>query len=121
MPCFARTARSPPPDNIRSCGVWNAPEETMTSRRARICLTSLPWRYSTPTARLPSNRMRLPRAFVSTRRLGRGPILGGRVSPRRAPAFAVFLGDLIDAEAFVILGIKILADPKLRFPRGLQK
>jgi len=43
------------------------------------------------------------------------------IGPRRAPALAVFLRHLIDAEAFVILGIEILADPELRFARGLQK
>src|SRR5438105_12208193 len=43
------------------------------------------------------------------------------VSPRCAPALAVLLGDLIDAKAFVVLGIEILTDPKLRFPRRLQK
>ena len=39
---------------------------------------SLPWRYSTPTARLPSNRMRVACAWVSTRKLARLPIWGWR-------------------------------------------
>ena len=43
------------------------------------------------------------------------------IGPRGAPAFAVSLRHLIDAEAFVILGIEILADPKLGFARRLQK
>src|SRR6267142_694930 len=103
MPCLASAALSPTPDSNSNCGVWNAPEETMTSRRARICLTASPCRYSTPTARLPSNKMRVA------------------LGPRRAPAFAVLLRDLVDAEAFVILGVEILADPELRLTRGLQK
>src|SRR5207248_1019698 len=51
MPSFASVPASPMPDSISSCGVWNAPAERSTSRRARICLVSLPCRYSTPTAR----------------------------------------------------------------------
>jgi hypothetical protein len=43
------------------------------------------------------------------------------ISPRRAPAFAVSLRHLIDAETLVILGIEILADAKLRLARSLQK
>src|SRR5712691_825730 len=43
------------------------------------------------------------------------------IGPRGAPAFAVFLRHLIEAEAFVILGIEILADPKLGLARRLQK
>ena len=41
MPCLPSAAASPTPDSISSCGVWNAPEETITSRRARICFSLL--------------------------------------------------------------------------------
>ena len=41
------------------------------------------------------------------------------IGPRGAPAFAVFLRHLIDAEAVVSLGIEILADPKQGFARCL--
>ena len=43
------------------------------------------------------------------------------VGARRAPAFAVLLRHLVDAEALVLLGIEILAQSKLRFLRRLQK
>ena len=69
-------ALSPTPESISSCGDWNAPEDRITSRRARIVFVSLPCTYSTPTARLPSNRMRVARANVSTRRLARLFICG---------------------------------------------
>src|SRR6185312_7287218 len=42
------------------------------------------------------------------------------IAARRAPALAVLLGDLVDAETFLLLAIEILADPKLRLARGLQ-
>ncbi len=47
--------------------------------------------------------------------------VGMNIGPRRAPAFAVLLRDLIDAEAFMLLGIEILADPELRLARRLQE
>src|SRR5688572_26151434 len=43
------------------------------------------------------------------------------VSARSAPALAVLLRHLVNAEAFVVLGIEILADAKLPFLGGLQK
>src|SRR4051812_24109714 len=60
-------------------------------------------------------------------RRGFDPQIGARshvwmdISPRGAPAFAVFLRDLVDAEAFLLLGIEILADPELGLARRLQK
>src|SRR5882724_2757631 len=37
-----------------------------------------------------------------------------------APALAVFLRDLIDAEAFLLFGVEVFADSELRLARGLQ-
>src|SRR5258706_6008792 len=42
------------------------------------------------------------------------------VAACRAPAFAVLLGDLIGAEAFLLLGVEVFANPELRLARGLQ-
>ncbi len=42
------------------------------------------------------------------------------VAARCAPALAVLLGDLIDAEAFLLLAVEIVADPELGFARRLQ-
>ena len=43
------------------------------------------------------------------------------IGARRAPAFAVLLRHLVDAEAFMLVGIEILAQAKLRFLRRLQE
>ena len=68
---FAARSASPMPESIRICGELIAPPQTITSRRARI-FTSLPLcRYSTPTARVPSNSTRVTRHRGSTRRLER--------------------------------------------------
>ena len=40
------------------------------------------------------------------------------VAACRAPAFAVLLGDLVGAEAFLLLGVEVLADAELRLARG---
>src|ERR1700733_13225021 len=120
MPCWARAAVSPTPDSINNCGVWNAPDETITSRRARICFSSLPCRYSTPTARWPSNKMRVACAWVSTRRLLRFFHVGVNVAARRAPALATPLRDLVAAEAFLLLAVEILGGAELGLARGLQ-
>ncbi len=42
------------------------------------------------------------------------------VAACRAPAFAVLLGDLVGAEAFLLLGVEVLADAELSLARGLQ-
>src|SRR5258708_13332951 len=42
------------------------------------------------------------------------------VAARRAPALAVLLRDLVGAEAFLLLGVEVLANPELRLARGLQ-
>ena len=47
--------------------------------------------------------------------------VGVNVAARRAPALAVLLRDLVGAEAFLLLGVEILADAELRLARGLQK
>ena len=67
----AAPAAGPMPDSISSCGDSSAPALSSTSRPARTCLIAPPWRYSTPTARVPSNRMRVACAPVMTCRLGR--------------------------------------------------
>jgi hypothetical protein len=54
-----------------SCGELNAPLARMTSALARARCVVPPWAYSTPTARRPSNRMRVVSALDTTRRLGR--------------------------------------------------
>ena len=43
------------------------------------------------------------------------------IAARRAPALAVLLRDLVGAEAFLLLGVEILADAELRLARGLQE
>ena len=53
--------------------------------------------------------------------IGAGCQMRMDIGPRGAPAFAVLLRHLIEAEAFVILGIEILTDPKLGLARRLQK
>ena len=72
----------------------------MTSRPARAVLVWPFCSYSTPTARLPSNRMRVASAFVSTRTLAR--FIAGRRKARaadmRRPPLVV---DLVDADAFL--------------------
>ena len=40
---------------------------------------------------------------------------------RSTPAFAVLLRHLVDAEPFMILGVEILANAKLRLARGLKE
>ena len=60
-------------------------------------------------------------AWVSTRRLARLPICGWDTGARGATAFTVALRQLIDAEAFVFVGVEILAQAKLGFLRRLQK
>src|SRR6266403_71597 len=42
------------------------------------------------------------------------------VAACRAPALAVVLGDLVGAEAFLLLGVEVFANPELRLARGLQ-
>src|SRR5258708_26332943 len=42
------------------------------------------------------------------------------VAARRAPALAVLLRDLVGAEAFLLLGFEVLANPELRLAPGLQ-
>src|SRR5215475_15792981 len=43
------------------------------------------------------------------------------ISARRAPALAVLLRHLIAAEAFMVLGIEVVAGAELRLLRGLQE
>src|SRR3954471_20297562 len=47
--------------------------------------------------------------------VGARPNVRVDVAAGRAPALAVFLGDLIGAEAFLLLGIEILPEAELRF------
>src|SRR5258708_6558024 len=43
------------------------------------------------------------------------------IGTRRAPALAVFLRHLVNAEAFMVLVIEVLAEAELRFLRSLQE
>ena len=43
------------------------------------------------------------------------------IGARRAPALAIMLRHLVDAEAFLLLGIEVLAHAELRLLRGLQE
>jgi len=49
------------------------------------------------------------------------PDIGMQIGARRAPALAIFLSQLIDAEAFLILAVEIVAQGHLRLARGLEK
>ena len=53
--------------------------------------------------------------------IGAAAHMGVDIGARRTPAFAVFLRHLVDAEAFMVVGIEILAQAELRFLRGLQE
>jgi hypothetical protein len=59
------------PESSSVCGELTAPPERMTSRLAFAVLRWPSWTYSTPTAFLPSKRMRAVSAFTSTFRFGR--------------------------------------------------
>ena len=67
----ARISESPTPDSSRTCGVFTAPPERITSRIARTCCSLFFCAYSTPTAREPSNSTRVTCAWDSILRLGR--------------------------------------------------
>jgi hypothetical protein len=96
------------PDSIISCGDWNAPLERTTARLA-LTASVLPSRpNSMPLARLPSKRI-WPRQV----RLD--------IGARRAPALAVLLGDLIDAEAHLMRAVEVGVHRQLQLPTGFQK
>ena len=112
MPSGFSASASPMPDSIRICGELIAPPETITSRRARI-RTSWPLcRYSTPTARVPSNRIRVTRHRGSTRRFRRA---AGRpqIRHRGAPAAAPVRRHVHPAEAFLPVAVHVVG---LRVP-----
>ena len=72
MPSCCSSAAGPMPESCSSCGLCSAPAESITSRaRAHAASSRRPARYSTPTARVPSNRTRVACASVSHRRLAR--------------------------------------------------
>ena len=121
MPCLPSAAASPTPDSISSCGVWNAPEETITSRRARICfsLLALPV-FDADRALAFEQDAGGMRAGLDAQ-IGAAAHMRMDVGARRTPAFAVLLRHLIDAEAFMLLGIEVLADPELALARALQE
>ena len=80
------------PDSIRICGELMTPPASSTSRRARTVWVPPARRYSTPTARLRSSRMRDTSARVSTVRFGRR-IAGRRYATaalQRRPSRMVF-------------------------------
>ena len=73
-PSDCSNAAGPTPESCSSFGVFNAPAQTITSRRAvtvRSVASEVPFAYRTPTARWPSNTMRVARAFVRTFRFAR--------------------------------------------------
>ena len=43
------------------------------------------------------------------------------IGPRRAAALAVLLRHLVEAEAFMVLRVEVVAEAKLRLLRGLQE
>ena len=43
------------------------------------------------------------------------------IGARGAPAFAILLGQLVDAEAFLLLAVEIVAHRQLRLARGLDE
>jgi hypothetical protein len=53
--------------------------------------------------------------------IGAAGHMGVEIGPRRTPAFAVLLRHLVDAEAFVIPAVEILADAELALARALQE
>ena len=116
MPCLPSAAPSPTPDSISNCGVWNAPEATITSRRARICfsLLALPV-FDADRALAFEQDAGGVRAGLDAQ-IGAAADMRMEIGARRAPAFAVLLRHLVDAEAFMLLGIEILADPELALP-----
>ncbi len=71
MPSALSSSALPMPDSSSVCGELIAPPLRITSRRARAVATRPPFMYSTPTARRPSNTMRVTSARVLTSTLPR--------------------------------------------------
>ncbi len=86
---------------------------------ARSTFFSLPCMYSTATARLPSKMMRGGVCLRLDAQVGPAAHVRMDVAARRAPAFAIPLGHLVDAEAFLLGAVEIVADPELGLARAL--
>jgi len=88
-------------------------ELKITSRRARIWRSCLPRRYSNADRAFALKqdtrgvRLRLDMKIVAAVHEGMG------IAARGAPAFAVLLRHLVNADAFLLLAVKIVADRKL--------
>jgi len=109
---------------LQQLRVWKrAGSDNHLAPRA-ICFVSLPWRYSTPTARLPSNRMAGRMRAGSRPADWRGYSCGGvDIGPRAAAAaLAVLLRHLGKCRGpSVLVGVEILTQRKLSFLRRLQE
>ena len=70
------------PDSCSNCGELTEPPLTITSRPARAEQAAPLRTYSMPMARLPSKRMRVASALVSTRTFRR--FIAGRRNARAA-------------------------------------
>ena len=121
MPCLASAALSPTPESISSCGrLERAGGEDHLAAGA-----NLPDLLALPV--FDADRALALEQDAGGVRVGLDAQIGARchegvdVAARRAPALAVLLRHLIDAEAFLLLGVEILADAELGLARGLQK
>jgi hypothetical protein len=71
MPSDWSSGAGPSPESCSSCGELKVPEATITSTFDFARRLSLPVKYSMPTARRPSNRMRVASASGTTARFVR--------------------------------------------------
>ncbi len=120
MPCARSSSAGPRPESCRSCGELNAPPATITSALAFAIFVVPPWRYSTPTARRPENRMRVASASVATLRLGRR-LRRPQIADRGRPAPAVLGGELEIAGAFLGGAVEIVVARVARLLRGCDE
>ena len=122
------------PESIRVCGELTAPPARITSRSARAILRSPLCRYSTPTARVPSNRMRVDQRAGLDAQIGASE-RGTQIADRRAAAVAVADRHLHAAEAVLLRavvvvgrripgvapGLQIGVDQRVLVARGLDR
>ena len=119
MPRLCSSGAGPTPESCRSCGELIEPPQTMTSRPARTVWVRPRCSYSTPTARLPSNRSFVASAFISTRTFFR--FIAGRRKARaadmRRPPFEL---NLVNAGAFLALAVEVRVERQAGLLGGLQ-
>ena len=120
MPCARSSSAGPSPESCISCGELNAPPARMTSPLARAARVVPPCRYSTPTARRPSNRMRLASALVSTTRLDRRRA-SPQIADRGRPAPAILRRELEIAGALLRRPVEIVVARIARLLRGVDE